>query len=171
MSADDLPEQRVKHLELIQAVITRLGNDSFLVKGWAVTVSGVFLGFSVTSKHAGLALVSILPATFFWGLDTYYLRAERLFRALYERARVAGPGYVPFGMDATSRDFLVTVRAGSHAEVASFWRTAWRPTLRYLYVGLVVAALVVAAVVSRWGSEKSTPKDRFHFVSSDLRGP
>jgi len=35
---------------MVQAVITRLGNDSFLVKGWAVTVNGVFLGFAVSSK-------------------------------------------------------------------------------------------------------------------------
>ena len=37
-----LDEVVVKHLELIQAVITRLANNSFLMKGWALTVTGAF---------------------------------------------------------------------------------------------------------------------------------
>jgi hypothetical protein len=37
----------LKHLEFIQAVITRLANDSFLRKGWALTVAGAFYGFAV----------------------------------------------------------------------------------------------------------------------------
>ena len=37
----------LKHLEFIQAVITRLANDSFLMKGWALTVAGAFYGFAV----------------------------------------------------------------------------------------------------------------------------
>src|SRR4051794_12627940 len=90
---------RVKHLELIQAVISRLANHSFLVKGWAVTLAGIFFGLAVSSSNPGLALVSLAPTILFWGLDTYYLRSERLFRALYERARTASAEYEPFAMD------------------------------------------------------------------------
>jgi hypothetical protein len=32
----------LKHLEFVQAVITRLANNSFLMKGWALTVAGAF---------------------------------------------------------------------------------------------------------------------------------
>lgn len=38
---ESFEDQRIKHLDMLQAVIGRLGNDSFLVKGWAVTVAGV----------------------------------------------------------------------------------------------------------------------------------
>ena len=31
-------EKIVKHLEMIQAVINRLGNNSFLLKSWSMTV-------------------------------------------------------------------------------------------------------------------------------------
>lgn len=37
----DFDEARIKHLELIQAVIGRLGINGFLMKGWALTVAGV----------------------------------------------------------------------------------------------------------------------------------
>lgn len=37
-----LTTEEIKHLELIQAVVTRLANGSFLIKGWTMTVAGIF---------------------------------------------------------------------------------------------------------------------------------
>lgn len=142
-----LADQRVKHLEMIQAVITRLGNDSFLIKGWAVTVNSVFLGFAVSSKEPRLAVVAILPAVLFWGLDTYYLRSERLFRVFYERVRLGAEEVEPFGMNATAPDFVSTL-GGADAENADYWKTTRRPTLAVLYGGLVAAAVLVAVAVA-----------------------
>lgn len=171
MGREELTDQRIKHLEMVQAVITRLGNDSFLVKGWAVTVSGVFYGFAVSSKLATLALVSMLPVLFFWSLDVYYLRAERLFRVLYERARLDAPGYVLFGMDATSDAFVKTLNEGAEQQIGSYPRTAWRPTLRYLYVGLIVAGIAVALVVSSIKAPGSPPQGKPHSVSEATLRP
>src|SRR4051812_14452070 len=100
-----IEDNRIKHLEMIQAVIGRLGNDSFLVKGWAITVAGAFFGFAVNSDKAYLALVSVVPTVFFWNLDTYYLWAERLFRILYDDVRTSD-SVTPFFMAATSDDFI-----------------------------------------------------------------
>lgn len=36
----------MKHLEFIQTVIGRLSTNAFLMKGWALTVSAAFFGFS-----------------------------------------------------------------------------------------------------------------------------
>ena len=34
---------KLKHLEFIQGIITRMANNSFMLKGWAVTlVAGIF---------------------------------------------------------------------------------------------------------------------------------
>ncbi len=33
-------EQKIKHLEFIQAAINRMAGNSFLLKGWTVTLSG-----------------------------------------------------------------------------------------------------------------------------------
>lgn len=77
-------DQRVKHLELVQAVVTRLGQNSFTVRGWSVTVVSVLFAL-IASKDAppAAALITLVPTLVFWGLDAYYLRQERLFRKLY----------------------------------------------------------------------------------------
>gem|GEM_PF-6654994 len=33
-----MDENKRKHLDLIQAIITRLSNNSFLIKGWCITL-------------------------------------------------------------------------------------------------------------------------------------
>ncbi|MEV0118514.1 hypothetical protein AB0H77_35590 [Streptomyces sp. NPDC050844] len=93
-----ISDQQVKHLEFIQAVVTRLGNGSFLIKGWALTAAGIF--FAVLSKNLSwkVALTGFVPIVGFWLLDSYYLRQERLFRKLYDAVRLPGSTVEPFFM-------------------------------------------------------------------------
>lgn len=62
---DDLP----KHLELIQGVVEGHARNSFVLKGWSVTlVAAVFL-LAVRGAQPILAMVAgLLPAFTFWGL-------------------------------------------------------------------------------------------------------
>jgi hypothetical protein len=144
---DSFGGQRIKHLEMIQGVIGRLGNDSFLVKGWAVTVAGAFFGFAVNSGDWKLAVASVLPTVSFWGLDTYFLRSERLFRALYDHVR-SGTGRVePFFMGATTGTFIKVLAKGPDQDLSSWRRTFWRPTLAVFYGALVASALAVILVI------------------------
>ncbi|MDE3721378.1 hypothetical protein PWG71_08255 [Nocardiopsis sp. N85] len=73
-----------KHMDFVQAVINRLANNSFVMKGWALTVSSALLGFAVSRGEPLLALVAVLPALSFWVLDTYFLRQERAFRKMFD---------------------------------------------------------------------------------------
>lgn len=96
-----LDDQRVKHLELLQNVITRLGNNSFLIKGWCITLSGVLVVVADESPGSEAIPVALALAAGFWLLDGYYLRQERLFRALYEKAAADQEDSPPlFTMDA-----------------------------------------------------------------------
>lgn len=133
----------MKHLEMIQAVISRLGTDSFLVKGWTVTVSGAFLGFAIDNEEWGLALAGVLPALLFWGLDAYFLRAERLFRALHDAVRTGSPKVEPFSMAATHPPVATS------APKASWIDALISPTLGVFYGTVVVSALVVAAILGQ----------------------
>ena len=49
----------------------------------------------------GLVSVALLPVLFFWGLDGYFLRQERLFRALYDRVRAIEEDSIDFAMDVS----------------------------------------------------------------------
>ena len=83
-------EQVVKHLEMIQGVINRLGHDSFLIKGWSVTlvVAGVVVITRNEVQPEWIAWVLlILVVVFFWTLDGYFLWQERLFRKVYDEIR------------------------------------------------------------------------------------
>ncbi|MCB1191149.1 MAG: hypothetical protein H7A23_15720 [Leptospiraceae bacterium] len=73
-----------KEIDLIQDVIKRMASNSFLIKGWMITLvlSAVVLGKGGDMDFAKLFL-TIIPLLTFWILDAYFLRQERLFRKLY----------------------------------------------------------------------------------------
>ncbi len=134
---------RIKHMEMIQAVVARLAGNSFLMKGWALTLTGAFLGFAVNNNDPGIAAAALLPILAFWALDTYYLRAERLFRALYERVRGSADAVEPFFMGATSEEFITEVAP----DIASWRRTLGRPTLSWFYGVLINATVLVVVLI------------------------
>lgn len=78
-----MDEDGRKHLEFVQAVISRQASNSFLVKGWALTVATTAYAFAVKERTEGVAVVGVLAVLAFWYLDAFFLRQERLFRCLY----------------------------------------------------------------------------------------
>lgn len=142
---EDFDETRIRHMEMIQAVVSRLGNNSFVVKGWAITVAGAFFAFAVSRDEPRVALVGLVPVMAFYAVDVYYLQAERLFRALFDRVRVGDASVQPFFMGATSRDFRR--RMSDLGEDVSWHDTSWRPTLLLYYAGLSLASLVIATML------------------------
>lgn len=77
---------------LVQTVVDRHARTSFVLTGWSVTiVAGVFL-LAVRGGDSALAMAAgLLPALIFWGLDAFYLRQERMYRALYDHVRKSEP--------------------------------------------------------------------------------
>ena len=80
-------ERRLKHLELIQGIITRLSTNSFLLKGWSVVLVSALFALSAADSRMDFALVAFLPAFVFWGLDGFCLWRERHYRELYDHVR------------------------------------------------------------------------------------
>ena len=82
-------EKVVKHLEMTQAVINRLGRNSFLLKSWSMTilVAAMVLITRENLQNQYFVLVLFLPVVGFWILDGYSLWQERLFRQVYEEVR------------------------------------------------------------------------------------
>jgi hypothetical protein len=98
-SSAGITAEEIKHLELIQAVVTRLANGSFLIKGWTMTVAGIVFGLAANNWSWKVAATGMIPITGFWLLDSYYLRQERLFRKLYDGVRRSDPSIEPFSMN------------------------------------------------------------------------
>ena len=76
-------EQKMKHLELIQEVIKRMANNSFLLKGWTVTLVTGILALASKDTDKQYFWIAYIPILMFWFLDAYYLQLERRYRRLY----------------------------------------------------------------------------------------
>ena len=98
-------DKKLKHLEMVQSVINRMASNSFMLKGWAVTlVAGIFaLAGKDTDKL--YFLVAYVPVIVFWGLDAYYLLQERLYRSLYDKVRQTEKDNIDFSLKATTEEF------------------------------------------------------------------
>jgi len=130
---------QVKHLEMLQAVITRMAQNSFALKGWSVTIVAGILALGVAAGNARIVWLALVPALAFWGLDGYYLRQERLFRKLYDRVRKqAGP-------DADAGPFSMNTKA-CEPDVAKWLRVCCSVT-ELGFHGPVVLVVVVLQVI------------------------
>ena len=93
--------KKLKHLELIENVIIRLAKNSFFLKGWTVIFVAALLGFAAKDSERFYVLLTVIPTTFFWGLDGFYLRQEQRFRRLYDAVRETNEDDIDFSMDTT----------------------------------------------------------------------
>jgi len=80
------PTVNEKYLDHIQAVIARHNSNSFMIKGWTITICTAILAIAGTWKEPVLSLIALVPITIFWILDSFYLANERCFVGLYNAA-------------------------------------------------------------------------------------
>lgn len=142
-----LPDQAIKHLEFVQAVVGRLAGNAFLMKGWALTVAGAFFAFSARDVNWRIAAIGLVPVLAFWALDAYFLHRERLFRRLYDAVRRGDPTVEPFSMN-----YLAFIEPAGQKK-CSYWGTLCSRTLVPLYLSLLIVGIVVIlAAANHWGS-------------------
>ncbi len=79
-SREELKEFMLKEIELIQDIIKRMAFNSFLIKGWTITLVAITLLLKGGKYHV---LIAYIPLLVFWFLDAYFLWQERLYRRLY----------------------------------------------------------------------------------------
>jgi len=92
-------DNKHKHLELVQGVVNRMAQHSFILKGWSITlVVAVFALNAKDGLDSNYVLAALLPVFIFWFLDGYYLQRERLFRALYDEVRVKEENQIDYSM-------------------------------------------------------------------------
>lgn len=88
MTTENLSEESWhKHLEFVQNVISRMTQNSYLLKGWTVTLVAATFAVSLSVNSAWLVATALLPTIAFSVLDAGYVRGERLFRRLYDAIR------------------------------------------------------------------------------------
>lgn len=92
-------ENRLKHLEFVQLVVARMASNSFLLKGWSVTLVAALFALAAKDSDKKYIVVAYLPVIVFWILDAYFLSQERRFRNLYDGVRAKKEDQIDFSMD------------------------------------------------------------------------
>lgn len=128
------PEE-IKHLEFIQAVITRMNNNSFQMKGWMVAIMTALLAVYASTENDRFVLVAIVPTVIFWFLDTYYLWQERKFRGVYNDVA---------GISNNNKITLFAMRPDLYTDGKySFWNVFFSVTIIWVYMPVIGILLAI----------------------------
>jgi len=128
-------EEKMRHLDMIQAVITRMATNSFMLKGWAVTlIAGVFV-LSSKDSNPLFFLIAYIPIVLFWFLDSYYLQLERKFRVLYKQIG---------SRDEPDLTFDIKAPSSTNIDKTMYYQSLFSITEAWFYIP---TALLVAVVI------------------------
>jgi len=92
---EKIAELRVKHLEMVQGLITRMAGYGASFKSYCITVVTAVIGFALTLHRPAVAALALLPVLAFASADAQYLRVERRFRDLFNLIRKEGCEAMP----------------------------------------------------------------------------
>ena len=133
---ESLREYMLKEIDIVQDIIKRMAFNSFMIKGWAITLVVVTLLLKGAEYQVWIAFIPLLV---FWFLDAYFLWQERMYRKLYEwiiKNRLKTDEYL-FNMNAYRfKD-----------EVQSKLRIMFSITLGWFYGSIAILIIIYALVV------------------------
>ena len=92
-------DNKLKHLEFIHNTINRMSTNSFIIKGWAVTLTSALFALSAKDSDRFYILITYIAIPVFWYLNAFFLLQERLYRSLYDIVRIKDELDVDFSMD------------------------------------------------------------------------
>ncbi len=133
---------KIKHLEFIQATITRMNQNSFQIKGWMITIVSALLALYANSKNVMYIFIAIVPVIVFWMLDAYYLQQERKFRGIYNDVA----GISPEDRNIVIRDFEMPIQkyqCGQYCYFNVLISKTILPLYGFIAIGLVVAYILL----------------------------
>jgi hypothetical protein len=132
-------EKKLKHLDFLQLVITRMNVNSFLLKGWSVTLVAALFAFATKEANSKFVIITFVSTMVFWFLDGYYLSQERQYRSLYDEIRKKDENDIDFDMNAR------LYNSGRN----TWFRSLFADVLLYFYGALLVITILVLYILSQ----------------------
>ena len=138
-----MPEKKEileKEIDLIQACINRMAQNSFIVKGWTITLITVILALLPEKIDIRLLCAIVIVATVcFWYLDAFFLRTERLYRWKYEWVIANRPKSEEYCYDLNPYDEKMWLldKDGKQRQAPTIRCIMFTKTLTPIYVPLV----------------------------------
>lgn len=129
-------DAKLKHLEMIQGIINRMAGNSFLLKGWSVTLISALFALAAKDSNRFFLYLAYFPCVAFWSLDGYFLWQERMYRKLYQDVAKKSAEAHDLNMNATK----------FKSEVASWCSVCFSPTLK-LFHGVIFGVIVLIMLI------------------------
>lgn len=124
-----MKEDKIRYIELVQSIISRLANNSFLLKGWTITLIAAI--FSLSDKiMKNFTFTIYFFILIFWILDSYYLYQERLYRDLYNKVIEIRDEYSPL--------FSLKIDKKRNEKIISFFKSFFSFTEVSFYLLLLL---------------------------------
>lgn len=127
-------ENKRKHLELIQGVISRMATNLFFLKGWAITLIVGLFALAAKDTNQKYIFIAYFTVIIFWILDGYFLSQERLFRNLYDDVRK---------LDEKDIDFSMSTKKLKNNRRNGWLTSMFSSTLVWFYPSLIVIMLLI----------------------------
>ncbi|MPW27916.1 hypothetical protein F9L16_02765 [Agarivorans sp. B2Z047] len=129
-------EAKLKHLEMIQGIINRMAGNSFLLKGWSVTLISALFALAAKDSNQFFLYLAYFPCVAFWSLDGYFLWQERMYRKLYQEVSTKDANAIDFDMNATKFS----------KDVEPWFSVCFSTTLR-LFHGVIFGVIVLIMTI------------------------
>ena len=100
-----MSDEKIKHLEMIQGVISRMSSNSFKLKGWAITVLSALYAYHISHSSYSILIIIFIVTLLFGILDTYYLYLEKGFVDLFNEVRLEQKDSTDFRIEPREFDF------------------------------------------------------------------
>ncbi len=132
-------ENKRKHLEFIQNIISRMAGNLFFLRGWTITLIAALLALFAKGNNSNYIIYFLIVLTFvFWILDGYFLSQERLFRSLYNHVRKLKEEEIDFSMDTSEY---------KQYKKNTLIYSMFSPTLLVFYLPLIIAAIIIVYLI------------------------
>ena len=138
-----MEEKKIKHLEMIEGIIERMGSNSFQLKGWAVTLVSVFGAITIQITDIRLMLIALVPMLAFWSMDAFYLQTERKYRILYRNVANLKEEEIDFNMDTRH-----IVCEGEDVKRICYFSCLFSKTVFPIYLTVSVLVVVLVYIVN-----------------------
>lgn len=143
---NNLNDVLLKEIDLIQACINRMAQNSFMIKGWTISLVAVVLALLPESFDlTGLCFIGIVATICFWYLDAFFLRTEKLYRWKYDwilANRLTTNEYC-YDLNPYNSKMWLTNGDGSQKEAPSIVKVMFTKTLIPIYLPLLVLSIIV----------------------------
>ncbi|AWV31316.1 hypothetical protein [Paenibacillus odorifer] len=133
----EFKEDKIRYLEMLQSIVTRMAANSFNLKSWTVTLVAGILALSSNKANTGYLFITFIPIIGFWFLDTYYLHLERRYRALFDFIRINELAEINFNLNP--KDIQNESDKSLQYFFCFFSKSEW---LFYLPLGVIVGVVM-----------------------------